>query len=705
MNFIRQRFVALLFISACASSVDASQFYVFPVKEIEGVGAHTGAGSRPLVDPRVRSLLGEAVQRELATQLTAQIAAAYPESAVHAAQVREARRGAYRHIDDDSLVCGTGFTVSLTRSYAAVLGVTRASWYEVPREGDRVELLLPITLSLQFVKPDGAKVAYAISETLYSPFSFSRAEMGTEAMTRIVSERVLNGLRQQVAALVQAARTGFQPKETPVRMVGRAQGVLVADQGFEIGFRAGDELEAVHRANGSTAVFKVLSVDSGYSVLRTIQGEAAPGDEFSFLFAEPADDSRKPRVLPLTSEDPGRAWTNAVAEVFGKSVGMRAAFQLTPVDVHFQGTLDAIRRQARCAAWDKVKSAKQISDNRTDAPDYFLRFEMSRSPVATQAGLGGVKTADSFITAVAAQVVDRGGNVLFSEIAHDGYRLERTAGQGLSLAAAQEISLKNATIALAQRFVDNVRFTPGEFQVSAVGKDSFAVTGLSLPPDAQLPAYEVLRPLGVQVRGRPAFWRLALDEGTKAPVSDGRSVTFSYSRLEDAPRPGDVLRVRDVPRGGQTRMSECREAYRAPQSAEADYLLPLVRHAAYRSGQHLLSLHGDDWTGPANQLLEAGFFRDRVTSGQPTEVCMRPGYAVRVEPGACTAASCTTRVLAATTLIQERAGERVANAVQAETLSLDGFTQSQAESLVGLRAYESVLKNLSKLTARLNPNK
>jgi hypothetical protein len=705
MPALRIRIAALATVLAAAADVGASQFYVFPVKEIEGIGPQAPAGTRPLIDPRVRALLDASVQRELAAQLTAQLAAAYPDSTVHAAQVREALRGSYRQLDDDSLVCGEGFTAPLRRSYAAVLGVSRASWYEVPREGGRVELLLPITLTLQLVKPDGAKVAYAVSETLYSPFTFAQSELGSAATAKVVADGVLTGLRQQVASLVQAARGGFQPKETPVRIVGKTQGVLVADQGFEIGFRDGDEPMAVHRSSGREVLFKVLSVDSGYAVLRSLQGDAAPGDEFTFVFETQADDSRKPRLLPLTGEDPSQAWTHAVADVFAKSVGLKAAFQIAPVDVHFMGVMDAIRRQARCAPWDKVPSARQILDSRTDAPDYFVRFELARSPVATQAGTGGTKTVDSFVTTVSAQVVDRQGSVLFSEIAHDEYRLERTAGQGLSLASAQEVSLKNATAALAQRFVANVQFAPGEFRIASATRNRFVASGLALHEGGPQPAYEVLRPLDTKVRGRPVHWRLALGEATQPPVADGGGVSFSYSRLEDEPRAGDVLRVRDLPRGGQTRISECREAYRAPQSAEADYLLPMVRHAAYRSSRHLLTLGGDAWLTQANRLLEAGYFKLRVAPPPATEVCMRPGYAVRVEASQCAGTICTAQVLAATTLIQERAGERVANAVQAEKISLDGFTEPQSGNFVGLKAYESAMKNLPKLTAKLNPTK
>jgi len=653
----------------------------------------------------VLQLLSPALQRQLVVGFSQAIAAAYPASVVHAKQVRDALKGSHQFQDSDNQNCGDGFTVPVRHAYAAVLGITRASWYRVERDGGRVELLVPVTLNLQLVKPDSAKVVYAVSETLYSPFSFTKEEMGTEKMQAAVADVLARGLQQQVAALVAGLKTGFQPKEAPVRIVGRSQRVLVADQGFEIGFKAGDEPLAVNRKTGKEALFKVLSVDSGYAVLRTIDGEAAPGDEFSFVFESPADDSRKPRPLPLASTAPERQWTGPVAELFAKDIGFKARFQVAPVDPNFQNTMATIAAQANCVPWDKYPSAKPVFDSRTDAPDYFVRFEMSRSPVALQSGLGAVKTVESFATAVTAQLVDAGGNVLFSELGHDVYRLEKTDGQGLSLPSAYEVSMKNATSRLAAQFAQRVQFEPGEFKISSADAMRFTVAGLALREGQTAPAYEVLRPLDVQVNGKPTFWRLDLGAGREPPATSGSGTSFSYSKLDEAPQPGDIVRVRDMPRNGQTRIAECRDPFRGTGSLAADELLPLVRHAAYRSTRYQISLASDGFTSDANRLLEAGFFKLRVPPVLATEPCIKAGYAVRPEAGKCDAGLCSAQILAAATLILDKAGERLANTVQAEKVSFDGFAEAQRDSFIGFKAHESVLKSLPRLIDKFtNPN-
>jgi hypothetical protein len=392
-----------------------------------------------------------------------------------------------------------------------------------------------------------------------------------------------------------------------------------------------------------------------------------------------------------------------VVDLFTKEVGFKAGFQVVPVDVNFRDTMDAISLQANCVPGDQ--QFKTTSDSRNNHPEFFLRFDLSRSAVARVSGLGGVKTSDHFITAVTAQLLDIHGNVLFSEIGSDAYRLDSTAGQGLSLANANEISQKNATLSLARRFVERARFESGEYSVSGVDKTGLTVAGLSLPEGAATPVFEVLRPLDVKVAGKPTFWRLTLGEGTLPPASVPGGTRLAYSPIQHEPRPGDLVRVRNLPRPGQIRLTECTEAYRGTGSLIEDELLPLIRHAAYESSRYQVQIAGDGFAAEANRLLEAGFFKLRVQPASSTAVCLRPGYLVKRESQKCEGSTCSAQVLAATTVILEKGTERVGNFVQAERLSFDGYVESQGANFVGLKSYESVQKSLQKLTEKLNSGK
>jgi hypothetical protein len=698
----RHAFAAALLGSAIglvATTASASDFYLFPVPEIAGVSAKIDPKTRPLIDGRVRALLTPEVQRQVLDGFRQAVVAAYPQSAVHARQVGDVRRGAYRYIN--APVCADGFSVPVHNSYAVTLGLTRGSWYQLEREGGRVELLIPITLNLQLVKPDMAKVVYSISETLYSPLIFSKEELATPAAAATIATTISNGLNRQVNDLVQNLKTNFNPKGQPVKVVGRSQGVLVVDQGFEIGFRAEDELMATDRQSGKESLFRVLSVGSGYAVLKLLEGSASPGSEFTFTFEAPADDSRKPRLMPLTSNRADQLWTHAVTDLISKEIGFKAGFQIAPVDATFSDVMDSIRAAANCVSWDRVRSTKQIFEARQDAPDYFVRFSLSRSATTREAGAGNVKTVDAFVTSVGAQVVDARGNVLFSEMGHDPYRLERTGGEGLSLSSAQEVSLKNASTALARRFVQGVVFEPGEFRITAVDNRRLLASGLSVPEGTAL-AYEVLRPLDIQVRGKPTYWQLKLGEGSQPPVPEGDGTAIAYSKLDVEPRTGDILRVLNMPREGQSRVDECEQTFRGTDSVALDEVLPLVRHAAYRSTQYQLTLTDPVFYSEANSLLDSGFFKLRLQPPAPSDTCLKPGYLVKPQTSRCESGSCSAEILAAATLILEKASARVANFVYAEKVSYSGFAESQGGNFMGFKAYESVYKNIQKLTEKLN---
>ena len=88
---------------------------------------------------------------------TPHAASAYAGSIVHVKQVRDSFKGPVVFDDNDNLNCGDSSTVPLEQTYAAVIGISRASFYKVER-GLNTEILIPITLNLQIIKVDKAKI-------------------------------------------------------------------------------------------------------------------------------------------------------------------------------------------------------------------------------------------------------------------------------------------------------------------------------------------------------------------------------------------------------------------------------------------------------------------------------------------------------------------------------------------------------------------
>lgn len=681
-----------------AANVNASQFYVFPVKEIEGLSQRGKESARPLVDRRVVAYFTPTMQQDLLGHFVSGVLNIYPNSTVNPGQVRDTIKSSYKFIDNP--VCGEGFVAPIGSSYAIAIGVTRASYFEVDR-GANIELLIPLTINLQLIKPERGKIAYTLSETIYSPFLINKKEMASPQTAANITNVLAANAKRLIGNLLESARKNFNPQETPVKLVGRDGKFYVTNRGFEIGFQEGLELEAVNKA-GKAALFRVVSVDSGYAVLLPLAGSVSDGEEYLFTFETAVDDARKPKLMPVTSNKPEKQWSNQVAELFAKDIGFNAPFQMAPVDVNFTDTMDSVRAQANCVPWDKYPAARTVSDSRVDAPKFFLRFEHATSPVAFNKAKSSVKTSETFISAVTAQVVDNDGNVVFSELGSDRYELEKVDNQGLSLANAQEVALKNATARLADNFKKSVKLNPSDFRITRSDNKQFWVEGF--PVSGQNVVYEVLRPLDVKVGGKPALMKLALDGSTVPPEQEGGQARFTYSiSSPDVPKPekGDIVRVLMPLRGHLPEMSGCGDIYRAEGSIASDHLVPLANHAAYRSPRYLVSISEPDFYSDANRLLAAGFYKFRLPAFTPTEFCFKPGYKIVQKAGACQE-SCTSTFLNAATVIVEKGGARVHQAVAAQDVTIEGFTEAQRNNFIGLKSMEETLRSLDELSRKFN---
>jgi hypothetical protein len=627
---------------ALGASATAGQFYLFPVKEIEGVSSQARA-NYPLLDQRVMSALfdgptGEQVQRQLIAQFVTRLNEAYPASLVHPRQVYDVKIGSgHRFVNDDSLQCKSTPSVAVGDTYAVMLGITRASIYEVVK-GANVEVLIPLTLNIQFVRPSLGKVVYTLSETVYSPFRLERKEYESGAANQVIRDTLIRNISAQAASLVTAAKQAFDPKDVSVKLAARDGQFYVTDRGAEVGFAKGEQVEA-RDVTGKEYVFNVLYADSGYAVIRPAAGSVSVGDNLKFIFEGAADASSKPRIMPVFPRQGHSPETTAVADLFAKDIGFKATFQLDPVDVNFAQTKEMVTRAANCVTWQNVTGMAESTRGKKDAPDYFLRFTPVVSPPVTLAGTGGTKTAEMFHTLVAAQVVDHFGRVIYSGLGDDNYTIERVNGQGLSFAQAKEISLKNATGKLAQNFVANVRFAPRDYKIVRVDKDRVWAGGLAGMSLNDKITFDVLHPLDAIVGGKTALLDLEASSGPGALAAEGDLVGFSYSAVNPAlprPRNGDLLRLYTEVPPNATRVVDCDEADYIGQNnvADASYFAPIVRHAVYQSKKFAAHVGGQNFYADTNALLHQGLFNlhlERPTS----DLCSQPGYAVREEALQC----------------------------------------------------------------------
>jgi hypothetical protein len=632
---------AALQLAACASAV-AGNFYLFPVQEIEGVFAQAQP-ARPMIDQRVVQLVfggdaGRATQRAVVEHFVASLNRAYPASVIHPKQVYDVNIGSgHKFVNNNDLACKQAPSYNVADTYAVVAGITRASIYTVTR-GDNVEVLIPLTLSLQFIKPSLAKIVYTISETTYSPFRLSRAEYESGAADGIMRAAVLKHIAAQVSSLVASAQAAFNPKDVTARLVGKDGAFYVVDKGIEAGFVKGEQVEADDAA-GKTSIFDVLYADSGYAVLKPVAGAVSVGDSLKFTFETAADDSRKPRLMPVVSSSADTSWASSTADIFARDIGFKASFQLSPVDVNFSQTKELVTRAANCVSWQNLPSMTEASGVRKDPPNFFLRFTPAISPLTTLTGIGGTRTADMFHTLVTAQVIDQFGKVVYSDLGDNDYAIDKVNGDGLGFEQAREISLKNATRKLAQNFIANVKFTPKDYQIVKVDGGKVWVEGLAgIAPTEQL-SFDLLHPLDAKVGGKPAMLDIDAGYGAGNLEANGDLVGLPYSAVNPAmpkPRSGDLVRLYAQAVPGVSKIIDCDEAPYVGQNniADGNYLVPLIQHTIYQSKKFASYVGAPRFYADANSLLRQGLF-DLQLKPPAHDVCSQPGYAIREESLAC----------------------------------------------------------------------
>ena len=691
----------------------ASPFYLFPVKEIEGLEKAASATARPLIDPAfVKRFLsgeqGQAAQRNVLDYFVAGLGSAYPASIIHPRQVYDINVGSgHQFINDDMQDCKKAPSFNVADTYAVLIGITRASIYEV-QKGDNVEVLIPVTLNLQFIKPNLAKVVYTLSETLYSPFRFSRTEYASGAADSLIREMLVKNIKTQVSSLVASARTAFNPKDISVKLADKDGKFYVTDKGIEAGFVKGEQVEA-HDASGKDSIFNVLYADSGYAVLTLADGSASVGSSLDFVFEKSADDSRKPRLMPVISGRPEDAATLAISDIFSKDIGFKASFQLSPVDVNFGQTKTLVTRAANCVTWQKIPSMAEASGERKDAPDFFLQFTPAVSPVTLLSGSGGTKTSERFHSLVTAQVIDQFGKVIFSEIGDNDYSVDKVNGEGLNTKQAEAISLKNATQKLATNFIANVRFEPKDYRIAKVEQDKLWVEGLQGVALSEKITFDVLHPLSAKVNGKIPVIDLNVSPGAGELAAQGDLVGLPYSALNPAlpkPQRGDLIRLYSQATPGTTKMQDCSEATYIGKNnvIEVDYITPLIRHTFYKSKKFSSHVGDPAFYADANRLLQQGLFSLQLE--RPSiELCSQPGYAIREEAVQCDdPQNCKATVAMGINVRLKKGAEfhkTFATGLQTE---FSGFQSASKRTFYGYKELGNGLSMQSDLLNKLNQN-
>lgn len=639
-----------VFVVSSTAFASAPQFYVFPVLTVEGLLASDKP--RALIAPQFSELFsgaeGEALARETAHKFEGLISQAFSGSVVSGMQVDYAVKGNYAFSPASESQCSSGFRAPIRSSYAVIPGITRASLYKVER-GEVLEILVPVTLSLQLVKPEKAKVVYSVSDTLYTNFKFSKEEYVQPETQALIRKKVLEGIDNQLVELVGQLKKGFQPQSAIANVIGTSGKFAVIDAGYEKGLVVGDEPSAMISSAGASSkelFFRVISARSGHSVIMPLQGKLEKGQTLELVVESAADDSAKPRLLPVIGLQQKSSIKNGVADLFTASIGFDSAFQVVPVNPYFAETVRVITAQANCIDWSKFPATSMIKESRGEAPNFFLDFEVIDSPVYLSQGVGGTKTEESFSVLLNLRLVDSKGRVHFSDSVIEPYKLEKVAGQGISILDAFEIARKNALLELVKRFKERAKLEEKTLAVTRVeeGKVYFRSDGVQID---QIGRLAFSRNLDIAIGGMPVVLPLEVGiDDDSIDEKDGEIVLNVSQITSDTPMPkkGDRVTLVGISKPGAIPVSRCEAPiYVSPNTIVSnDAPAVLVEQLISEAPKAQIVIpKRDRLIGDVNELLDAGLFKPIRFSPGSTRACFTPGYAYKLEKKACDNQLCT----------------------------------------------------------------
>lgn len=638
-----------------------SQFYLFPVGVLDGI---SGNSKNPTLNKGIVEALTDNVTQpdaQIIKHFQAAVLKAFPQSTVSPTQIAEtATGGSYEYIDAVGSQCDKKFKVPITASYAVVLSVTRASEYRNERAG-QIDIQIPITLTLQIIKPDRGRVAYTLTDTQYSPFIFTKEEVNLPATKDIIRKRVIANMFSQVDYLVSEAKKVFNPKSNEVKIIGKSGKYFVLNGGYEIGFNIKNpEIEAFNTEKPNEQyLVKVISAKSGHTIVREMQGKLEEGMSLSFIFESNADDSSKPGLMPITNFDQQGQKSDlqtAMAQQFIKNLGFSSRFNIVPVNTSYKSIMDTIQSQVFCDVdWGKYPASNPIKGSRTDLPQFYAKFDVESSKIYRNDGAKnaqGISTEseEDFAIATSVSLIDSKMRVHYSEAVVEPYKIRRVNGSGLSIQSAQDVAVQNAVLKLANNFSKNAKLEVRDLNINKIEGNKLWVSAKGLGA-LDITTFTVYRELGVEFKGQKVLLPLELGEGVEPLSQQGDELVISFSTVTTEtplPRKGDKIRLEGLAKPGAVNVQRCalpdfsieRSVY------QPKYTRLFVEAGINNSTKLQLIETSEEVHSSIIKMLDVGNFKsDSITKANPSNLCFQVGSALRPDVQNCESGRCKATVV------------------------------------------------------------
>jgi len=709
------------------------QYYVVPVNGITGISESAlSKGKGPkyggMINEKYADIFFDLDNRnKVISQFVESTKKSFPTAAIGPNQVVEdGASGAYGFQPFEQVQCRPKFSVNYKDAYVISIGVSRLSvFFNDYRSnvGEISQVIVPITYTVRFIKLDGAQVIFSKSETITSSLKDTpSSELYSNRSTQELKPNYLASLKSAVLedALmmvnrqVEFASKNFKPKQSQVNVLYKDKEFIVFDKGSEVGFVSGEAFDADAEKYMS---FQVRYTTEGLTVAQPAGGEMSAGNinslregsKLNFSFTKQGVDDAKPSVMAVhyTSEPltPKQAVANSLVSILSDNIGFKTPFNLLKQDPDFDLLKLQIRSDINCNSdmWRKINGFADVSTVKRKDPDLFLKLDHFSTPHFTTVAETGVTSSNFFQSNVTLSLVDKSNVVHQNFSTTEVYENKRTDGKGLSLEQAQEVNLKNASLAATKQLVDGFRLTRKTVKVNSYSGGKVV---LSEPiPASAFSQLSLVRPL--TVAKKTILVPILKDDAKLEPTDqDGNTFAVSINQFGDKSsmfKTSDLVLVNgDINPARKIKFCELsRKRIFLPPNLKygSGGELNFAQMLALTSKKYNFMQQSESFvTSMNNALVEGSFESNAVSQNLENAVCILPFEFVQAPKLDCPSGKCEG-VIDVTLGFRVFDGDKKINeAGEARKIQFKDVRQSDVSEFVGYKVLElqpQILKGLA----------
>jgi hypothetical protein len=716
------------------------QYFVFPLTDIVGLEQkpqdQTAENKKPnygplistealdLVMPLAVSSQRRQGQDELIAHFIGQVRKTYPEAAVHPKQISTSIQGTHAYVDMQDC-SAAGFRAPIKDAYAVSLGLTRLNVFAA-RSDRYVQIFIPVTLNIQFVRPNGLQSVFTKSHTEYFGRELTLAEAyGPDrnfntATTKMLRDGAMAAAKRAVDALLLSAKTGFQPKQSEVEVLDWSGKYVVLNRGSEVGFVSGQPYDV----EGGDYFFKILRTQRGWSVgeFSGPSPKLQKGLRLSFEIPSPiGKDDDKPDLMPVVYGNKTGFNTigtadvrTSIADYFSYDVGFDAKFNVVSLNSTLDEIGTGIKSDANCGGMNKqyetMPGLGNVSSAKRATPHYFVVFDTHSSmPLRTSfTGTVGEVTRDTYRVVATARIFDRNSTVFQAAIADKSVENEVAFGKGISPEQVKNSALKDVAFKLTQSLVGSLKFTPRDYTITSVEPGRIK---LSNAARANVRNGNVLRPLNIKVAGSTVMIPFdPSDVGVDAEPQvqiEGNDLWVKVNDPKRTLRSGDVFRTTDLVENRELIRSCNKAVFEIPNNAikiKSSNLAALtVANSIVNSSKYNLIEPDAVSIELTNQQLQQGLFTDTIQLRNDATQCFVPAIWVREESSQCEkTGKCSSTGSIGAGIIVERDGQMLKRDMVNLRITVQELEASKKIEFYDIKAFEALRATTGDLSKKIS---